>query len=149
MNMFDDAKYKEKIMKLPTHYDVVKRGRVVNIYVDFIKKFYINEKIYILSDELFSRVEDNETYIVDNIEFEILLFDNFYKVSKIFSSNSSSMYNYFLRKGYLHSTTNYAYQRQSKVTGDIYGHYYVKGREIRTDEFKYILRQKKLERLSK
>jgi len=148
MNLFEIARDKERIRNLPTHYTVVKKGHSHKINVDYIQRFYIGENVYILSlAELFNKQEGYAHYINNETDFQLFLHQNFYKVTEIFSMNSTSKYQYFLRKGLLHSITSHAYLKQSLIDGQIISYYYDKGKELSEEQFKHILRQKKLNRI--
>lgn len=143
MNMFDDAKKKSKISNLPFEYDIVRSGHIHKIKTGHISNVWIDKQQYTLS--LF----ESEEIIVfkDPIDFQIFIFDNFYKITKILSSKQTVSYEYHLKKGFLHNGAGYAVQKFNKTGKRIESEYFLNGREIESETYIRLMREKKLKRI--
>lgn len=141
--LFEKAKEKEKISKLPFDYDVVRRGHVYTIKTGYISCVWIGKQMYKIS--LFEI--DDIMVFKDMIDFQLFIFDNFYKITKIYSDRKTVSYEYFLKKGFLHNSTGSAVRKFDNKGKIIIGEYYLNGREIDTMEYKKLLREKKLKRI--
>jgi len=142
--MFDDARLKEKIKNLPLEYKVVRNGKKRSIKSMYIASVEMNKHRYILS--AFEIDENNITVFNDYIEFQLFVFDNFFNLSKVTENRLTRTNEFYLKKGYLHSTNQAAYKKfdSHKL---LESNYYLKGREIDEQKFKQILREKKLSRI--
>jgi len=146
MNMFDDAKIKEKINKIPFKYNVVRRGTGCIIKSQHIGSVEKDGHLYILSA---FDVEDskNITIYKDYIDFQLFVFDNFYYLTKVTTNLITRYSEYHLKNGLLHSTIQAAYKKYNSVAKLLESNYYMKGREVDEQLFKQLLREKKLSRI--
>ena len=142
--MFDDAKKKEKILKLPESYDVVRKGKIVKIKSKHISDVWINEQQYTLS--LFDH--DNIIVFKDIIDFQLFIFDHFYKLTKVYVDRETVGYCYYLYDGVLHNTCCEAYEKCDRSGNVIESEFYLNGREVDETKVKQIVREKKLDRIS-
>ena len=142
MTIFDDALMKDKIRNLPKIYEPTKRQAdkyKYHIKVKQITSVWINEKHYTDIDVV---EDENYTYFDDNVNFQLFIYDNFYKLTKI-RTYYNHFGDYYLNNGYLHNENGAAL----KVFDDKY--YFINGKEISEIEFKRIIREKKLNRIIK
>jgi len=139
MNLFEEAKLKNKIKNLPNKYEpfkkVIHKG-VPTIYVKNIFSVFISDEEYKINDFIF---ED---------DFKIFVYDNFYKLTKLETFNLGIRKTFLLEDGFLHCDTDAALKTTDDISGS-FKYYFINGREIMEEEFKQIIREKKLERITK
>ena len=146
MNLFSDAKMKERINNLPYKYNLVRRGRIIKVTAKNLTSVTLNNHLYILS--AFDVEGTGATVFKDFTDFHLFVYDNFFKLSELVCNKLTVSYKYKLKNGFLHSETGYAYQKFNKTNDLVEGVYYLNGREIDDELFKHLLREKKLNRIT-
>jgi len=144
MNIFSDAKLKEKINNLPYEYDVVRRGKVITIKAKDISWVRIGNYSYMIS--VFD-VTGTTTVFKDFVDFHLFVYDNFYKLDQIFCNKITTSSKYFLKNGFIHNENGPAYVKYNKYSEIIDKDYYLNGRETKEEVVKRLLRIKKLGRI--
>jgi len=150
VNLFKKAKHKEKIKNLPEHYSVVRRGKEVNIRSLNISKVYIGDDVFV--SDLFGCFDlelGSVESFSDPIDFQMFVYDNFYKLTQIYVSNITVSYDYILRNGVLHSESGTSIIKYDKKGCVIENHqnYYLNGVNVYEEKFKMLIREKKLKRI--
>jgi len=145
MNLFSDAKMKEKINNLPYEYDVVKRGRVITIKSKDITWVKIKGHCYMVS--IFDVESTGTTVFKDFTDFHLFVYDNFYKLEQVFCNKLTVSTEYYLKDGFIHNENGSAYKKYNKSSQIIDKQYYLNGRETNEEAIKRLLRIKKLNRV--
>lgn len=115
-NIFEQAKQNHINKNIPSGYDVSNR-QTARIWPKFIKYFIINNEEKYIED-----FESLEEFI---IKFSDLKYRK--QISYIYCENSSSIYEYHLKKFELHNTKSYAYRHHSKIDKSELHIYYLDG----------------------
>ncbi|NMC99028.1 MAG: hypothetical protein HPY57_13315 [Ignavibacteria bacterium] len=146
MNIFTNAKIREKINKLPYEYNIVKKGKSIIIKSEDISWVKIANHCYMISA---FDVESTGTTTVfkDFIEFHLFVYDNFYKLEQVFCNKLTVSSEYFLKNGFIHNENGPAYIKYNKNDQITNKKYYLNGRETNEEVIKRLVRIKKLNRL--
>jgi hypothetical protein len=146
MNLFSDAKMKEKIQNLPYEYDVVRRGRVLTIKAKDISWVKMKNHCYMVSA---FDVESTGTTTVfkDFTDWHLFIYDNFYRLEQVFCNKLTVSSEYFLKEGFIHYENGPAYIKYNKNCEIVDKEYYLNGRETTEEVILRLLRIKKLSRI--
>jgi hypothetical protein len=137
LNLFEIAILKNKINNLPSDY-YVSKDRKLKVTAKYITSIFINKEEY------------NVTSFNDDIDFQLFIYDNFYKINKIIETRSTIYMKYYLRKGLLHNFFKYSYTKYRKSNNKILiESYFIRGKEIAEELFKQQLRKYKFQRVLK
>ncbi len=145
MNLFNEAKKKDKILNLPKNYTPTRKGEIHKIRTSEIYSVNINEKKYMTS--LFDSDDLDTIIFKEPIDFQLFIFDNFFKITKIYCNLMTVSYDYHLKNGYLHNSSGQAFVKYDRKGYRITGGYYINGRELDEEYYKRLLREKKLNRI--
>ena len=124
MNLFEEAKLKDKIKNLPNKYEpfrkVIYKG-VSTIYVKNISSAFILDEEYTVHDFMF---ED---------DFKLFIYDNFYKLTKVEILRLSIRQTFLLENGFLHNETGAALISTDGISG-CFKYYFINGVESKFPE---------------
>ena len=139
MNLFKQAKILEKVNNLPNKYEpfrkVIYKG-VPTIYVKNIATAFISDEEYTVHDFIFEE------------DFKIFIYDNFYKLTKLETFSLGISKTFLLEDGFLHCDTDAALITTDGISIS-FKYYYINGKEIKEEEFNQMIREKKLNRITK
>lgn len=140
MNIFKNALIKEKLNKLPLEYIVVRKGKNIKIKTKEIYLVEINSNKYSFSGK--------SIMFKNFIEFQLFIYENFYKIDKIFCNKLNSNSIFYLRNGLLHNDIGPAYIKYNNYFKEIDKGFYLKGKQVNENVIKINLRLNKLKKIS-
>ena len=132
MNIFEKTLKKEKNNNLPSTYTVSK-NRKYQIRVSYITTFWLENKSY--TDSIYNSDFENRH------EFELMIYENFRKITKIHSSTQRTTETFILENGLLHNIKSFSYLKNENK------YYFIHGKEFSESDFNIYIREEKLKRI--
>jgi len=142
MNIYEHAKFKEKLEKLPTEYSVTK-DKSIKIRTKYLSDVYIGDKRYTTS--IF--YVDINTVFMSLIELRLFLSKNWKYVDMVFTWNMVTDEMFCLKRKLLHNINDYAYEKNDKFKQTQKRSYFFNGKEISEPIFKKMKLNKKLKKI--
>jgi len=150
MDIYESAKFREKITNLPSEYIVTKDEAKIKIRTKYLECFFIGDKKY--TNNIFTSVLEDidiNTISMSNIELKLFLQKNLKIIDVVITWNMSTEEHFYLKNKFLHNLEDFAYKYIDKLHNLNDDRYFFNGKEIAEPIFKKMKLNKKLKKIKK